>query len=179
LRFKKVQYSVVGCWAFLLGLGVNMNTIFFTEKVTEVNPFSSDGNYDDSWVELSITDTEEYRAMTGKTHVFGLKISKVDKNWMFQAMDYINYNTVLGKKIIFTGEKNDYDTAKDAYIGHSITKLICADLFVRDGAHFKVKDELSLDYVLFIAKLDTVCIDGKVTPKTFAKAADEAFERRI
>lgn len=257
-----------------------MNNIFFIEKITEINPFSSDGKYDDKWVELSITNTKEYMAMTGKTHIFGFKISKTDKNWTFRAMDYINYNTMLERNIIFTGKKSDYSVAKQAYTGHSVNdmflrpyepkisvhsttlagynsiikdgaikswnrvkaennreedvpigallsdpadfsdyvmlssfgywneivvnskqkgyicmdadceytpgarfyfdtkQLICDGLFVRDGAHNKVKDKLPLDYALFIATLNNVSIDGKITPKTFAQAADETFEGR-
>ena len=55
-------------------------------------------------------------------------------------------------------------------------QLIKKGLFIRDGAHYKVKDELPLSYSIFCATLENVTIDRKITPKSFAAAADEAFE---
>ena len=258
-----------------------MTNIYFASQITEINPFSPDGKYCDKWVELSITNSAEYKAMTGKATLFGFKVSTLSDDWQFRAMDFIEYNTLLGRNIIVTGEKTNYAEAKTAYQGHSIydnflrtyepailihsttdvgyqhivkdgvlkswnkiknehdvykqkpigTLLgdppdfsdyimlggfgfwneivvnskqkgsICMDadceyipgarfyfdtkqliregLFIRDGAHYKVRDELPLSYALFCATLDNIDIDGAVTPRSFSTAADKAFKRAM
>ncbi len=50
-------------------------------------------------------------------------------------------------------------------------------LLERDGLHLKVKNQLPLNLAVFTATLENVIIDGKTTPKTFAEAADKAFEK--
>jgi hypothetical protein len=253
-----------------------VSNVFFAEVITEQNPFSIDGKYDDSWVELSITNSQDYESMTEKTCLFSFKVSKLSNDWHFRAMDYIEYHSMLDRNIIVTGRKNDYEEAQAVYEGHSIydpflrsyepealvhsttpdgylqiikdgalkswNKLkkeskyneekpigmllgdphdfsdyimlgggfwteivisskqkgyICMDvdcdyapgarfyfdtkqlikegLFIRDGVHYKVKDELPLSYSIFCATLDNVTIDCRVTPRSFAAAADEAF----
>ncbi|MCL2321950.1 MAG: hypothetical protein FWC47_07585 [Oscillospiraceae bacterium] len=56
-------------------------------------------------------------------------------------------------------------------------KLIQAGLLVRDGMHYKVKDELSLSNMLFCATINNVSIVGKITPRAFSSASDEAFKK--
>jgi hypothetical protein len=53
--------------------------------------------------------------------------------------------------------------------------LIKENLLVRDGMHYKVKGELPLRYALFCAAAGNIIISGKITPRAFASAADEAF----
>ena len=258
-----------------------MENIYFANTIAEINPFSPNGEYCDKWVELSITNSTEYKEMTGRTILFGFKVRTLRDGWQFRAMDFIEYNTLLGKNIIFTGTKNSYEEAKKVYQGHSIydrflrsyepavlihsttdigyqqiikddtlkswNKIknehdiykqepigallgdppdfsdyimlgrfgfwneivvsskqkgnICMDadceytpgarfyfdtkqliregLFVRDGAHYKVRDELPLSYALFCATLDNVAIDGAITPRSFSIAADKAFEKTM
>ena len=52
-------------------------------------------------------------------------------------------------------------------------------LLVRDGIHYKVKNELPLDLALFTATIDNIKINGKITPNTFAEAADIKFSEYI
>jgi len=258
-----------------------MANIYFANEISKINPFSPDGKYGDNWVELSITNGTEYKDMTGKNMLFGFKVSVFSEGWQFRAMDFIEYNTLLGRNIIFTGIKSRYTEAKTAYQGHSIYDrvlrpyepdvlihsttaanycqivkdgmlkswnkvrnehqicehepigvllgdppdfrdyimlggfgfwseivvnskqkgIVCMDvdceyipgarfyfgtmqltrqgLLVRDGAHYKVKDDLPLSYVLFCATPDNVEIEGTITPRKFSAAADEAFERVI
>ena len=256
-----------------------MSNVYFANEITPKNPFSPDGKYGDNWVALSITNSAEYKEMTGKDVLFGFKISKVnEEHWAFRAMDYIEYNMVLGKNVIYMGDRNDYETAKELYCGHNISEpflrsyepailthsttpdgyaqiikdgmlkswnkiknennvsenepigallgdpldfrdyimlgglgywneivisskekgFICMDadcdympgarfyfstvdliqngFFVRDGAHYKVKDTLPLSYSLFCATTENISISGKITPRTFAEAADSAFK---
>ncbi len=52
-------------------------------------------------------------------------------------------------------------------------------LLIRDGLHYKVKNELPLDLALFIATIDNIKINGKITPNTFTEAADIKFSEYI
>ena len=61
----------------------------------------------------------------------------------------------------------------------STEELIQSGLLMRDGAYYKVRDILPLSHSLFCATADNVFINGKVTPKTFSEAADEAFEKHL
>ena len=56
------------------------------------------------------------------------------------------------------------------------TKLLAEKgLLVRDGLHYKVKNELPLNFALFTATVDNIELNGKFTPNTFAEAADIKF----
>ena len=253
-----------------------MPGIFFAKEITDLNPFSSDRKYNEDWVELSITNSREYEMMTTKSLLFSFKISRFCNGWHFCAMDYIEYNIMFGRNVIFTGDMKDFEEAKTLYQGHSIydpflrphepdvlvhsttldgyrqiikdgalkswnkvktehgnsddkpigallgdphdfsdyvmlggglwieivvnskqkgnvcmdadceyipgarfyfdTKQLIKDgLLIRDGGHYKVKDELPISYSLFCATLENVYLSGKVTPKSFSMAADKAF----
>ena len=52
-------------------------------------------------------------------------------------------------------------------------------LLVRDGLHYKVKNDLPLDLALFIATVDNIKINGKITPNSFAEAADIKFSEHV
>ena len=58
-------------------------------------------------------------------------------------------------------------------------KIAESGLLVRDGLHYKVKDELPLeDYLLWVATVDNVDLDGKICcPSNFARAADCKFKK--
>ena len=72
-------------------------------------------------VELSITDSMDYKAMTCMDTRFCYRISKaMDENWALRAMDFIAYNGSLGREVTFTGDREDYIEAEKAYVGHSI-----------------------------------------------------------
>ena len=53
--------------------------------------------------------------------------------------------------------------------------LIRKGLLVRDGLHYKVKDQLPLSNMLFCATTNNVIVEGSITPKSFADAADKMF----
>ena len=55
--------------------------------------------------------------------------------------------------------------------------IACDGLLVRDGGHYKVRDQLYLKYALYCATLDNVDMQGKpITPSNFAYRADETFD---
>lgn len=55
-------------------------------------------------------------------------------------------------------------------------RLLTEGLLVRDGCHYKVKDELPLQLALFTASVQTLHLPNRpITPRIFAHEADHAF----
>lgn len=89
-------------------------------RITEINPFTN-LPYDDSWVILCLTDSNEYQMMNGGKiqSAYVLKVSKQYPHWEMAVMDFIGYNENCGKNIIISVSKSDYEQAKKTYSGHS------------------------------------------------------------
>lgn len=255
-----------------------MGKIYFIRKLTERNPFSENGEYDKNWVSISLNRSKYIIPET--KFLYGCAIGiKVDF-WEYRVMDYINYNLMYDRNIIFVGSKRLYKKALKKYVDHSIydKKLrtyenryvvhsttsenyqkikkqgcikswnilkkeihdfevqpigamlgdpedfrdyimlgsgvqceivvlskqknqLCHDadeeyvpgariyfdnkvlaekgLLVRDGLHYKVKNELPLNLALLIATVDNIKVNGKITPNTFAEAADNKFSEHV
>lgn len=255
-----------------------MGKIFFTRKLTEYNPFSENGEYGENWVSVTLNHSRYIAPETN--YLYGCSIGKKVYLWEYRVMDYINYNLMHNRNIIFVGSKRLYKKALKKYSGHSIyekelrpyearyivhsttpenyikiveygsilswnkakgmrlcfevepigVKLgdpedfkdyimlgtgvqceivvlskqknkLCHDvdeqyvpgariyfdtshlaemgLLVRDGVHYKVKDELPLKFALFTASVDNVKLSGKITPNTFTEAADKEFQNLL
>src|SRR5690554_4523085 len=97
-----------------------MSNLYFIDELTKVNPFSQNGQYDDNWVELSITNSFGYQMMTGKNLIFSFKVSKRFEGWQFRVMDYISYQLLENRNVLISASKDDYEDAHTAYKGHSI-----------------------------------------------------------
>lgn len=255
-----------------------MGKIYFTRKLTEHNLFSERGEYDENWVSISLNRSRYIIPET--KFLYGCAIGRNVDFWEYRVIDYINYNLMYDRNIIFVGSKRLYKKAlkkygdhsiydrelrpyENRYVVHSTTaenyqkikkqgcikswnilkkelsdfeaepigamlgdpedfrdyimlgigvqcevvvlskqkNQLCHDadeeyvpgariyfdnkilaekgLLVRDGLHYKVKNELSLDLALFTATVDNIKINGKITPNTFAKVADIKFSERI
>ncbi|MDE5936977.1 MAG: hypothetical protein K2G83_06205 [Ruminococcus sp.] len=255
-----------------------MGKIYFTRKLTEHNLFSESGEYDENWVSISLNRSRYIMPET--KFLYGCAIGRKVDFWEYRTMDYINYNLMYDRSIIFVGSKRLYKKALKKYASHSIydrklrsyenrfvvhsttaenyerisrqgcikswnilkkeisdfeTKPIgtmlgdpedfrdyimlgsgvqcevvvlsrqknrlCYDadeeytpgariyfdnkilaekgLLVRDGLHYKVKNELPLELALFTATADNIKINGKITPNTFTEAADIKFSEYI
>ncbi len=255
-----------------------MGKIYFTRKLTEHNPFSENGEYYENWV--SITLNRSRGIMPETRFLYGCSIGRKVDFWEYRVMDYINYNLMYDRNIIFIGSKRLYKKALKKYAGHSIydrelrpyenryvvhsttaenyqkikeqgcikswnilkkelsdfeaepigamlgdpedfrdyimlgsgvqceivvlskqKNQLCHDadeeytpgariyfdnkilaekgLLVRDGIHYKVKNELPLVLALFTAAVDNIKINGKITPNTFAEAADIKFSEHV
>lgn len=255
-----------------------MGKIYFIRKLTERNPFSKGGKYGAEWV--SITVNKSRYIMPETKFVYGCSIGRKVDFWKYRVMDFINYNLMYNRNIIFVGSKRLYKKALRKYDGHSIydkelrpyeerfivhsttkgnyekivsqgcikswnvlknendafekepigamlgdpedfrdyimlgsglhceivvlskqKKRLCYDvneeytpgarmyfdakqlaengLMVRDGLHYKVRDRLPLEYVLFTATINNIFLKDKITPKTFSEEADKEFFRTI
>ena len=253
-----------------------MGRIYFTRKLTEHNPFSENGEYGENWVSISLNRS---RGIIPETNfLYGCAIGRKVDFWEYRVMDYINYNLMYDRNIIFVGSKRLYQKALKKYADHSIhdkelrtyenryvvhsttaenyqkikkqgcikswnilkkeltdfesepigamlsdpedfrdyimlgsgvqcevvvlskqKNRLCHDadeeytpgariyfdnkilaekgLLVRDGIHYKVKNELPIDLALFIATIDNIKINGKITPNTFTEAANTKFSK--
>lgn len=255
-----------------------MGKIYFTRKLTQYNSFSENGEYGENWVSISLNRCRY--TMPETKFLYGCVIGRMVDFWEYRVMDYINYNLMYDRNIIFVGNKRLYQKTLKKYASHSIydRKLrpyenryvvhstttenyhkikkqgcikswnilkkenpdfevqpigamlgdpedfrdyimlgsgvqcevvvlskqknqLCHDadeeyvpgariyfdnkllaekgLLVRDGLHYKVKNELPLDFALFTATVDNIELNGKFTPKTFAEAADIKFSEYI
>lgn len=255
-----------------------MGKIYFTRKLTEHNPFSENGKYDENWVSIALNRSRNI--MPEIKFLYGCSIGRKVDFWEYRVMDYINYNLMYDRNIIFVGSKRLYKKALKKYGDHSIydrelrpyenryavhsttaenyqkiknqgcikswnilkkelsdfeaepigamlgdpedfrdyimlgsgvqceivvlskqKNQLCYDadeeytpgariyfdnkilaekgLLVRDGLHYKVKNELPLDLALFTADVDNIKINGKITPNTFAEAADIKFSEHV
>lgn len=95
-----------------------MGKIYFIRKLTERNPFSKDGKYGSEWVSITI-DKSRY-IMPGTKFIYGCIIGKNIDFWEYIVMDYINYNLMYNRNVIFVGSKRLYKMALRKYDGHSI-----------------------------------------------------------
>jgi len=131
-----------------------MPNIYFTNTIAPKNPFSPDGRYGENWVALYITDSEDYKLMTCKDTIFCFKISKAtQENWEFRAMDYIEYNLMLNRNVVYIGDVKDYEDAKSAYQGHSIY-----DPFLRPYEP-EILVHSTTDYVAVVRHLESSRLD--------------------
>lgn len=255
-----------------------MGRIYFTRKLTEHNPFSENGEYGENWVSISLNRSRYIMPET--KFLYGCTIGRKVDFWAYRVMDYINYNLMYDRNIIFVGSKRLYKKALKKYADHSIydrelrpyesryvvhstttenyqkikkqgcikswnilkkeltdfeaepigamlgdpedfrdyimlgsgvqcevvvlsrqKNRLCYDadeeytpgariyfdnkilaekgLLVRDGLHYKVKNELPLNLALLIATVDNIKVNGKITPNTFAEAADNKFSEHV
>lgn len=255
-----------------------MGKIYFTRRLTECNPFSENGEYSKKWVSITINNSI-YIAPEIR-YVYGCSIGRKVDFWEYRVMDYINYNLMYNRNIIFIGSKRLYKKAAKKYADHSIfdkelrpyedtfvihsttmenyekinrqgcikswntlkkrnpdfeaqpigamlgdpedfrdyimlgtgvqceivvlskqknrlcynadeeyipgarlyfdTKQLAENgLLVRDGLHYKVRDELPLELARFTATVDNIKFNGKITPRLFAESSDTAFDNFI
>lgn len=254
-----------------------MGNLYFYGELPEQNPFSEDGLYGSSWVQLVIAEITAYSMITRKTILFQLTVSKCYEGWQFRVMDYISYQLGYGRNVILTADPEHYEEAQKVYLGHRLrdpflryyepkylihsappaalqhilrdgalkswtrvkaeghisedspigaklgdpenfrdyimlgeglapevvvnsrekgficmdadceyspgarfyfdtSQLISVGLLVRDGCHYKVKDELPIHLALFTATVPKLSLDGcRITPNIFTEAADIAF----
>ena len=100
--------------------------------------------------------------------------------------DYIMLGTgVQCEIVVLSKQKNqlchdadeEYNPGARIYFDNKV--LAKKGLLIRDGLHYKVKNELPLELALFTATVDNIKINGKITPNTFAEAADIKFSEYI
>lgn len=95
-----------------------MGKIYFADKLSEHNPFSENGDYGSDWVSIKINKSPHI--IPEKGFIYGCSIGKKVKFWESRVMDYINYNLVYNRNIIFVGNKRLYKRALKRYGNHSI-----------------------------------------------------------
>ena len=98
--------------------------IYYTDAgfdMFDINPFSG-APYDEDWILLSLTDSAEFSSKTGNCGhgIFRFVLSKSNANWRWHFMDFIEYESGLGRNVIVAADKKDTEDAKAAYFGHGI-----------------------------------------------------------
>lgn len=96
----------------------------FEENVT--NPITG-CEYDDSWLVLVLTDSDDYQKCVGCQHgcAYTTKISRSKcENWMIDVGDFISFHEKDGKSIILVMSENDYAEAKNRYSGHGYNDVL-------------------------------------------------------
>lgn len=142
-----------------------MGNLYFSGKLPEQNPFSEDGLYDSSWVQLVIAENLEYSMITRKTIIFQFTVSRCYEGWQFRVMDYISYQLGYGRNVVLTAEPEHYEEARQAYLGHSLR-----DPFLRS---YEPK------YLIHSAPpvaLEHILLDGALKSWTRVKAAGHIYE---
>ncbi len=249
----------------------------------KLNPYDRNNPYTDKWILLRLIHDDSFFQCTrgGMDEVFQLILTKKTDDWRYRVMDFIQYETKVGKNMIISINSNDFFEAESVYdnhtykdrtlrdyerpiLVHSTTqenyRAICNSGFlkswnrlksegaikeekpigsllgdpedyrdyimfgnggyfceivtssrqkgyiemnpdaeyvagarmyfdaakiaadgqlIRDGAHMKVKDILSLEYLLWVATPSCLSVSERTTPRTFARLADSAFEEKI
>jgi len=101
------------------------------------------------------------------------------RDFVLLGSSFWNEIVVSSKEKGYICMDTDIEYTPGARFYFDTQKLLQDGLLINDGTHYKVKNELPLSYSLFCASMDNISIDGKITPKSFADAADEAFDKVI
>lgn len=97
--------------------------------------------------------------------------------------DYIMLGEGLAPEVVVSSKEKgkicmdpDCSYTPGARFYFDSTRLLSKGLLVRDGCHYKVKEELPLHLAVYTASMQTLQLqDGQVTPRIFTQAADQAF----
>ncbi len=98
--------------------------IYYTEAAfdkLDTNPFGG-VSYDESWILLRLTDQGDFYLTTGNGghRLFQFVLNKKSPHWQYHFMDFIEYESRLGKNIIVAAHKDDIEEAEKVYSGHNI-----------------------------------------------------------
>ena len=93
--------------------------VYRVDELTEcgINPITGCG-YDNSWVVLMLTDSEEYQFMCGSRNncAYTIKVSRTKYDeWKMVVGDFLSYNEVNAKNIILVMTESEYEAMKDYY----------------------------------------------------------------
>lgn len=94
----------------------------------DINPYSG-LPYDNGWILLRLSEERGFLSKTGNDGhgLFQFTLSKSCAYWQYRFMDFIEYESALGKNIIVAANAEDIEEAEKAYAGHS-----CGDRFLRE-----------------------------------------------
>ena len=97
--------------------------IFRVDELTDnhINPITGDA-YDNSWIILMLTDSEDYQYMCGSLGccAYTLKVSRVQcGDWKLAVGDFVGFNEANAKNIILVMSESEYEDAMEYYGNHS------------------------------------------------------------
>lgn len=91
-----------------------------------INPITG-YEYDNSWIVLILTDSNEYQQMCGAINgcAYTVKVSRSGcRDWRMAVGDFIGFHEANGKNIILVLSEVDLETAKNFYDGHSYNECL-------------------------------------------------------
>ena len=87
----------------------------------KINPITGN-QYDDSWIALVLTDSEDYQFLCGSQNgcAYTIKVSRVKcDDWKLSVGDFLSFNEANAKNIILAMTETDHKAVNDYYKGHS------------------------------------------------------------
>jgi len=100
----------------------------FTEN--KMNPITN-CEYDDSWIVLILTDSDEYQQLVGSNNgcAYTIKVSRSKcENWITVIGDFIGFYEANGKNAILVMSETDYVKVQNEYSSHKYN-----DSFLREN----------------------------------------------
>ena len=102
--------------------------VYRVDELTEcgINPITRCG-YDNSWVVLMLTDSEEYQFMCGSRNncAYTIKVSRTKYDeWKMSVGDFLSFNETNAKNIILVMTESEYESIKDYYKEHTYNEPI-------------------------------------------------------
>lgn len=97
--------------------------IFRVDELIEsrINPITGDA-YDNAWIILMLTDSEDYQFMCGSQngYAYTLKVSRVQcSDWKLVIGDFTGFHEAISKNIILVMSESEYYRAMEYYGNHS------------------------------------------------------------
>lgn len=92
----------------------------------KINPITGD-RYDNSWIILMLTDSEEYQFMCGSSNgcAYTIKVSRSKcDDWKMAAGDFVSFNEANAKNIILVMTESEHKAVMDYYEGHSYNEPV-------------------------------------------------------
>ena len=103
-------------------VGVDYSVVYRVDELIEnkINPITGN-QYDDSWIVLMLTDSEEYQFMCGSRNgcAYTIKVSRTKcDDWKMAVGDFISFNETNAKNIILVLTELEHKAVNVYYEGH-------------------------------------------------------------
>ena len=137
VQYRQKETTVFNVVAFRIGLqreGFSViikenssrrwfSVVYRVDELIEnkINPITGN-QYDDSWIALVLTDSEDYQFLCGSQNgcAYTIKVSCVKcDDWKLSVGDFLSFNEANAKNIILAMTETDHKAVNDYYKGHS------------------------------------------------------------
>jgi len=129
-----------------------------------ISPFTGQ-LWDDSWIILRLTDSQDYQMMCGSSHgsAYTIRISRSQcGHWAMAVGDCVSFHEKEGKHVLLVMTAEDFAAVQDAYAGHSFR-----DPFLRENEPEVLVHSTGMD------SWQHICQDGML--KSWRRLKDEGM----